>query len=434
MFWVKIKQLLGLHGHEAPAQEGGKRHRSDAQAGAESFTSASYANPVPKAGTVEYKLAKIVANEIVDLSREEVQKAYIYHLTRMRLMTEEGQWKNDLWKKIVLPDIDGKGLADKCFQSAGLLADNPYLHECLLVIEVGLKGAGHGNSAYPGSYRELVAKMNSLLPCGKTQKSVVIQDCVTLMVVLEALTKAVSEHSGLFECMEHAMGHDRPKVLQYLKNIAELGLLVGAKMSAVQQGARAIMQAEESGEVKENFTHWLLFINIWMMQFPDNIDNGKVGNLLSQYMTGKAGGGEGDSKFIHGQSGPIEFPHSANTESYDYMYSAWNLALMTQFAAWPFFLPKLFNAEVADIHENPSSFMYHRVISLYLFMRWYEHGEGNILSSGDKFDWRCESMQKSIGKINLENMEKFMDLNSDQVGPTHSVLNSLAALLRQGVE
>ncbi len=417
IFWLKINQVLGLCKHEAFAHH---------------FERSEGANLVNNACTVEYKLAKIVANEIVDLSLEEVQKAYIYHLSRMGLMTQEGQWKSDLGKKIMLPDIDGGGLVDKCFESATLLADNPYLHECLLVIETGLKGAGHANSAYPGSYRELLVKMNSLLPCGKTQKNVVVRDCVILMVVLETLTKAVSKHSGLFELMEHAMGHDRPKVLQYLKNIAELGLLDGAKMSAVQQGARAIMRAEESGEVKENFTHWLLFINIWMMQFPDNIDNGKVGNLLSQYMTGKAGGGEGDSKFINGHSGPIEFPHSANTESYDYMYSAWNLALMTQFAAWPFFLPKLFNAEVADIHEKPSSFMYHRVISLYLFMRWYEHGEGNILSSGDKFDWRCESMQKSIGKINLENMEKFMDLNSDQVGPTHSVLNSLAALLRKG--
>lgn len=170
MFWSKVKQLLGLHKHKALAQKGKKSHRSDDQTAAYRFKKFVDANLVTKEGTIEYKLAKSVAKKVVGLSREEVQKFYIYHLTRMRLMTEEGQWKNDLGKKIALPDVDGNGLADKCFKSATLLTDNFYLHEYLLAIDTGLKGDGHANRAYPVSYGELVTKMNSLLPCGKTQK------------------------------------------------------------------------------------------------------------------------------------------------------------------------------------------------------------------------------------------------------------------------
>ena len=94
----------------------------------------------------------------------------------------------------------------------------------------------------------------------------------------------------------------------------------------------------------------------------------------------------------------LDFP----TEWAD-LYETWNMAFVTNYNSWPFFLVKLLVPSVSGYHAQPSTFLFMRALALYVHINRGMMGNIYPEDRGKRPNWRINrELSKVWGEYNLK--------------------------------
>lgn len=94
------------------------------------------------------------------------------------------------------------------------------------------------------------------------------------------------------------------------------------------------------------------------------------------------------------------------------LYQTWNMAFVSQFEDFPYFMVKLLIPQVACYKERPDEYLYNRTISLYLFLNHEEFNRASKSERNNKeINWGSISFAKIWGTSNFKNAKKYFYIN-----------------------
>lgn len=151
-------------------------------------------------------------------------------------------------------------------------------------------------------------------------------------------------------------------------------------------------------------------LNDIKLGFTENAQAGAVlkqnnpGHLLSNDDTG-AGPTSLDQDPNNWYSKAISY-HFPLSQNWDDLYSVWNMAFVSHYVEWPFFIAKLATPAVSCYQERPNEYLTFRGLDLWMHVNWYNRLKlkpgyyGNI-------DWVVSNFTKEFGKINAESAKDY---------------------------
>ncbi len=144
-------------------------------------------------------------------------------------------------------------------------------------------------------------------------------------------------------------------------------------------------------------------------------DNAKAGLTLAFHKTGskhhdpRTGCGPStwsDDKRAISMSMPM-------TKEWCDLYQTWNMAFVSTLKDFPYIIPKLLIPQVADYQGVPTSYMYKRILALYLCLN---HASFNYVEKAKNhekvIEWNDKKLSSLWGKVNLENAQIYKQLIS----------------------
>ena len=141
------------------------------------------------------------------------------------------------------------------------------------------------------------------------------------------------------------------------------------KYVSVEVVIEQLIRALDSKTMRNKYLIKALEVNIMEAVLEDkrkgNLDNAEAGEMLAKFVhtpTYDNRTGSGPCKFTNNQQEihcgqPLPM-HWSN------LYSSWNLAFVCGFPGFVYYMPKLLIPSVSDYQNNPSEYMYSRVLAL----------------------------------------------------------------------
>ena len=172
------------------------------------------------------------------------------------------------------------------------------------------------------------------------------------------------------------------------------------------------MEIFKAGVVAPDFGKSRLPENIIQARTADkslgNLDNAKVATALAKEAPG------GDENNCTG-SGPARITPDGNGIEYRMafplewanLYQTWNMAFVTNFENWPYFIVKLLIPSVSDYHSNPSSWIHERLMGHYIHIHWTWMGRFNGFVEAEDINWHSPSLSKNWGRANSESAKEY---------------------------
>ena len=147
------------------------------------------------------------------------------------------------------------------------------------------------------------------------------------------------------------------------------------------------------------------------------VENAKTGEILAKY-THTA---EHDNRT---GSGPCQF--SSNFKIMECsmplplewadLYSTWNLAFVSNFPDFVYYLPKLLIPSVSGYQSDPTSYIWSRVYALYIYIHWYINW--NIYNDFERIQWKQDSITLNWGLANKISKNDYVEMLADAMSTT----------------
>lgn len=209
----------------------------------------------------------------------------------------------------------------------------------------------------------------------RAEGATVIPDALAFAMALDRLTRVCCDDFRILEvCHSITM-----TALRNTGALRKVPLFYRIKMRTVASSVRFVIQPHRQPheKLKHNFGSRWLRLNILEAVFSDLLmgffDNAKAGMVLAVQRTGQK---RPDSRT---GAGPCFWSADGKTiclaqpfvKSWDDLYQLWNMAFVSKIEQFPYVVSKLLIPEVSGYANQPDTYMYKRIIALYLFMAWY---------------------------------------------------------------
>ena len=286
------------------------------------------------------------------------------HYMRMKLISLNNVWSHPRLEAIsqyLLPrNITGDDLARMVDKIAENAAKNKYLHLFL-------------QQADGQDLTWLLQKI-------KREGARVLPDVVSYAMVLDRLTGAMRADWRILEsCKQIWTNMYKPwNVLNYKnksnrrgrKKVSQLQIFVILKTLDFHICVTEMLKSLKNKTVNQKFWKMGVPFNILIAKAEDvlfgNIDNARVAQILAKEEPGGKENSCIESKATRISSGgnSINFHMTLPLEWAD-LYQTWNMAFVTNFEDWPYYLAKLLIPSVSDYQNNPEGYLYARILALY---------------------------------------------------------------------
>lgn len=192
-----------------------------------------------------------------------------------------------------------------------------------------------------------------------------------------------------------------------------------AKYDTVFVCLTKMLIAYETGKIPSINGHLTIPLNIFeavlndiKLGFYDNAQAGRIlqhnkpGTLIPEDET-DAGPStlHEDPNNWYNKSISYNFPLS---QKWDDLYSVWNMAFVSHYTEWPFFIAKLATPAVSCYQNNPTEYLYFRGLDLWMHVNWYNRLKLNPNYYGN-IDWVVSQFTKEFGKINYESAKNYQN-------------------------
>ena len=153
------------------------------------------------------------------------------------------------------------------------------------------------------------------------------------------------------------------------------------------------------------------------------VDNAETGEILAKYVQTT----EHDNRT---DSGPCQF--SSNFQFVECaqplplkwadLYSTWNLAFVSNFQDFVYFLPKLLIPSVSGYQNNPTPYIWSRALALYTYIHWYINW--NLFNDFDRIQWKQDSITQHWGSANKISKNDYVEMLADAMSTTAMEIES----------
>lgn len=241
----------------------------------------------------------------------------------------------------------------------------------------------------------------------QTEGCEVITDALAFAMALERLTRACYQDALFFEeCIrilrERSKKQKSWNAIPLFYQIKAISLepvirsMIGAhKRPPEKLGKSSGSRALQINILEATFSDWLMGLN----------DNAMTGWVLAIHKAGKhrvdpaTGAGPNfweESRKAFGIRPPLP-------EKWVDLYQAWNMAFVSKMYDFPYIIAKLLIPQVADYSGHPETYMYNRVIALYLYMSYFSFDTADPERRRlIRMRWDDEQLTRLWGKINRD--------------------------------
>ena len=342
-----------------------------------------------------FKIQNFLVTSIEGMEPQEIRSSIVAHYKTLGLMDQSGQWVRDEFNQLsghLLPElITAQDLEALVKDAAKNLDNNVYLNAFL-------KEAGS---------KQFTLMSKASTPQGQKE----LQDVIPFAFALQQLTVALRQDMGLLEVVQDVWAKRR----EFLGVGKVSNLFEKAKLYSVEYCIDNVIKFHKEQEVDPRFLKFMLPLNIVEANLEDSRkgmrDNASAGWQLSNSYPGKLcpEGVDCDARFTDDGHGLlISLPEP---KAYADLYQTWNMAFVTNYDNFPYFLAKLTIPQVSSYEKDPRAYIYNRALALYAFMHFELFGRFETKPEG-KMSWRDPEMQKLWGKCNKhnasENYEKLL--------------------------
>jgi len=326
-------------------------------------------------------------------------------------MDSDGEWVHNYFKsgakrQYFLPrnNITSQDLILLVNNMAENANKNPYIRNALEILK-------------DGNYQKLERKL-------KEEGKTVIVDTITLAVVLEKLTSAMKENWRFSRvCYSIWLEYDNiGKLLATSDNLFYI-----AKALTIEETARRGIQILDTKVLPPSSFINTLILNIMEAVKQDemlgNLGNAKTGKTLAQYVhTPEKDNrtGSGPCQLSENQQG-IECAPPLTLQWVD-LYSTWNLAFISTFPDFVYFVPKLLIPSVSDYQTNPAAYIHNRVIALSTFIHWRTNWPS---FNNEVMDWQEDTLTKDWGTANNLSRQDYVDRLATALGTSPEDVESV---------
>ena len=153
------------------------------------------------------------------------------------------------------------------------------------------------------------------------------------------------------------------------------------------------------------------------------VDNAKAGEILAKYVHTA----EHDNRT---GSGPCQF--SSDYQRIEYvpplplkwadLYSTWNLAFVSNFPDFVYYLPKLLIPSVSGYQSSPNSYLWSRALALYTFIHW--NINWNLHNDFERIQWKQNSITQNWGLANKISKNDYVEMLADAMAITAKEVES----------
>jgi len=271
-----------------------------------------------------------------------------------------------------------------------------------------------------GNYSKLQRK---LLEEGE----VVIPNVVTLAFVLEKMTATMKQNWRFVKvCKEIWKEYDSlPKIMSF--TLSQGNIFSLAKALSIEQVMKRRLQTLETQNLREEYLINSLVVNIMEAVKEDerleNFENAETGVTLAKYPHSK----EYDPRT---GSGPCKM--SSSLQSLDCpqplplhwadLYSTWNLAFVSSFPDFVYYLPKLLIPSVSNYQDSPAGYIDTRILALYTFIHWKMNW--NHLNDNQRIQWSDPSLTRDWGTANKISTQDYVGKLADALSTTPEQVKS----------
>ena len=157
------------------------------------------------------------------------------------------------------------------------------------------------------------------------------------------------------------------------------------------------------------------------------LDNANTGEILAKYVQTP----EYDNRT---GSGPCQFSSKFNYPNQTMecsmplplkwadLYSTWNLAFVSNFPDFVYYLPKLLIPSVSGYQNNPASYLWSRVLALYTYIHWTMNW--NIYYDFERIQWKQDSITQNWGSANKKSKDDYVEMLADAMSTTAKEIES----------
>lgn len=345
---------------------------------------------------VAMRIAEHIKEVITGLRRDRIAELIRQHLGQLRLIDGTGRWQAEQLAAISdwllgedLDTGDALELVDEVARCAGA---NPYLAEFL-------------SRAKGETFDRLYHKI-------RTEGATVLPSVVTYALLLERLTQAMRNDWRLIQaCREIWL---RARDAEDMKS--QLIVFERAKVLSIDVPIKRALEFHESGSVAPQFGRVLLPMNIIEAMFED-IRLGNRDNAVSAWPLVKdrpgswareANTGEVAARWSEDRKAIVL--SFALPQRWADLYATWNLAFVSHYGDFPYWMTKLLIPRVSGYQDSPEEYLYNRVLALYTHLHYMGFGRIDLASQGrDAIDWHDEALTELWSSVNRESAEKYSE-------------------------
>ena len=133
-----------------------------------------------------------------------------------------------------------------------------------------------------------------------------------------------------------------------------------------------------------------------------NFDNAEAGVILAKFPHTRQYNNKTGSGPCHLSRSRqfLECPQPLTLHWAD-LYSSWNLAFVSGFEDFVYYIPKLLIPSVSSYQDNPSGYIYSRLLGLYTYIHWRINWiQLNQKNQNKPIQWSEDSLTKAWGAAN----------------------------------
>ncbi|MBF0407563.1 MAG: hypothetical protein HQM10_09415 [Candidatus Riflebacteria bacterium] len=334
------------------------------------------------------KIARLINSHLNGFSSEQIANGIKRQYIQFNLMNNSGKWLakelEEVSDQLIPQDLDEKQVKRFVDLMAHYAEKNDYLMDFLNKAK---------DENFPVLFNMIEKEGHILFP-----------ELVAFSLALQNLTKVMRNDWRLIEVCQKIWVENRKKD-GYYKLFKNIPLLV--KLESVEAGIDRFVKYHKSGVLPAAFSDHLLSANILEATAMDfakgNFGNVDAGRILARQHPGE------ETKNKITEQGPTVWSsdkkaiwlYAPYPKQWADLYGVWNMAFVSQFDAFPFYIVKLIIPQVNDYENAPPEYIYNRAIALYALLNY------TYIDAAKNMKWSDKKLTRLWGNTNSESAKKY---------------------------
>lgn len=313
------------------------------------------------------------------------------HYETLRLF-KDGTWSSkqfqEIGEKLLPTSISAQDCINLITEMAHAARKNPYLCEAIETFN-----------------DDDIAAFKSKI---QHESGAVLPDVVVYAMVLEKITTNLSQSTDLMKAADSIWNEaKKPIFLPKYFSLFEVVKLYSLSLEGT-------IDALRTHKVDPNCFRYGLSINILEATLSDKW-HGRHNNAYAGWIlaTNPAGGkynkytGSGPAYISSSFEAPMLHIRTPFTKSWNDLYTCWNLSFVSSYKHFPYLMAKLLIPRVHDYSAAPTTWTFHRLISLYAHIHFELFSRVDGAATPTTMNWKYKPLTRHFGAINAKNAEIF---------------------------